>query len=201
MPYATLQSKISVNDCIAFEAQCCTRLGIVIDESFENVEVLIFEKVTSEISKQHSLKPVTAAVYPMAYHGQMQEVICKTTDTLSVPQRSIVDIVFIIPITEVESGMFHIAGSQSVYFMRHLINNHGEVTNCNPVLYFSHCYFEPFSHRIFSSLNYIAQNLKRVMHHMKESDVAVKTFRIYVPMEAFTYLCYKVPHAIKKNSY
>jgi hypothetical protein len=32
---------------------------------------------------------------------------------------------------------------------------------------------------------------------MKEADITVKTFRIYVPMEAFSYLCYKVPHAIK----
>ncbi len=37
------------------------------------------------------------------------------------------------------------------------------------------------------------------MYHMKESDVAVKTFRIYVPVEAFAYLCYKVPRAIKKT--
>jgi hypothetical protein len=35
------------------------------------------------------------------------------------------------------------------------------------------------------------------MYHMKEANVAVKTFHFYVSMEAFTYLCYKAPHAIK----
>ena len=120
MPDATIQSKIGVNDCIAFESQYGIRLGMVIDESSEDVEVLIFEKVTSDISKQHSLQPVAAADYPMAYHGHMQEVVGKITDTLSVPRRSIVDIVFILPITEVESGMFHIAGSQSVFFIRYI---------------------------------------------------------------------------------
>ncbi len=64
MPDATIQSKIGVNDCIAFESQYGIRLGMVIDESSEDVEVLIFEKVTSDISKQHALQPVAAAVIP-----------------------------------------------------------------------------------------------------------------------------------------
>jgi hypothetical protein len=81
--------------------------------------------------------------------------------------------------------------------MRYYITDPGRITECNSAVYFKQFSIEPFSHRIFSSLNYIAHNLKRAMHHMKEADIAVKTFCIYAPMEAFSYLCYKVPYAIK----
>jgi hypothetical protein len=74
MPDVKIQNKISINDCIVFDSQCGLRLGMVIDESFDNVKVLIFDKVTSDVSTQHSFKPLAAADYPMAYHGHMQEV-------------------------------------------------------------------------------------------------------------------------------
>jgi hypothetical protein len=61
--------------------------------------------VTSVISTQHSCRLSAAADYPMAYHGHMQEVFGRMTDKVSVPRSSIVDIVFILPIKEVESGM------------------------------------------------------------------------------------------------
>ncbi len=82
---ATIQNKIGVNDCIAFDSRQGLRFGMVVNDSFENVEVLLFEKVTSDISKQNPYKPLSAIDYPMAYHGHMQEVFGRVTNNLSVP--------------------------------------------------------------------------------------------------------------------
>jgi hypothetical protein len=37
-------------------------------------------------------------------------------------RRDILDIIFILPIYEVESGMFHISGSKSIYFKRYRLH-------------------------------------------------------------------------------
>jgi hypothetical protein len=127
--------KIGVNDCIAFESRHGLRFGMVVNDSFKNVEVVIFEKVTSDISKQNSFKPLSAIDYAMAYHAHMQEVFRRVTNKLSVPQRSIVDIIFILPITEVESGMFHITGSKVAYFMRYYMQADGKLIRCTSYVY------------------------------------------------------------------
>lgn len=82
------------------------------------MDVIVFKRMSSDISQQHSLPPVTATEYPMAHHGNMVEVIASMSDLVSVPRASILDIVFIVPMKEVESGMFHIAGSRSAFYTR-----------------------------------------------------------------------------------
>lgn len=193
---ALIQNKIGVNDCIAFDSRQGLRLGMVVNDSFENVEVLLFEKVTSDISKQNSFQPLSAIDYPMAYHGHMQEVFGRVTNNLSVPRRSIVDIIFILPITEVESGMFHIAGSKVAYFMRYYMRADGKLIGCTSYVYLKRYMVEPFSHRIFSSINHLAHHLKKKMYHLKESETTSKSFRIFFSMEAFMYLSAKLPNAI-----
>jgi hypothetical protein len=56
---------------------------------------------------------------------------------------------------------------------------------------------EPFSHRIFLTFNHLAQNLKKKMYHLRESDTTTKSFRFFFPMETFLYLCSKVRSGIK----
>jgi hypothetical protein len=174
-----IQNKNGINDCIAFLSQNRLRLGLVIGESVGHVEVVVYQQVTSDISQQNSFKPWTLTEYPMAYHGQMQEVIGSLTDRLSVPRRAIADIVFIVPIKEVESGMFHDAGSRVAYFTRYFIDENRTLRECTSMFYLDRYTVEPFSHRLFFSMNYLAQNLKRRMHHLKESEVKSKTFRIF----------------------
>jgi hypothetical protein len=191
-----IQNSIGINDCIAFHSQNRLRLGMVVGESVGHVEVVVFQQVTSDISRQHSFKPLTASEYPMAHHGQMQELIGSLTDKLSVPRQAIADIVFIVPIKEVESGMFHVAGSRVAYFTRYFIDENRKVRDCTSMFYLEPYTVEPFTHRLFLSMNHLAHNLKRKMYHLKESDVTSKTFRIYFSNESFMYLSSKLPNAI-----
>jgi hypothetical protein len=191
-----IKSNISKFDCIIFNASSGRSMGMVIEGYLDNVDVIICKRMSSEVSQQHALSPITATEYPMAHHGNMVEVYASMSDWVSVPRASILDIVFIVPINEVESGMFHIAGSRSAFFTRYYMDSDGTISKCNNVFYFERYFVEPFSHRIFSALNYLAQNLKRVMYHLKESDASSKSFRMFFSAEAFAFVCNKVPSAI-----
>ena len=92
---AAVQRKISKLDCIVFQSSCGLTLGMVIDDSSDTVDVIIFKRITSEISQRYSLSPITAMDYPMAYHGNMVEVLASMADKISVPRPSIMDVVFL----------------------------------------------------------------------------------------------------------
>jgi hypothetical protein len=189
-----IQSKISVNDCVSFETQFGVKLGVIVDTNTESIDVIVFQRVTSEMSQEHTLRPVTAAEYPVAYHGNMAEVLARVTERLSIFRLSVVDIIFIVPISEVESGLFHVAGSRMAYFTRYVIKDNGARSQCSLKFYYNRHTVEPFSHRLFLSFNHLAQNLKRGMYHLKESATTKKSFRFFFPME---YLCSKVPSGVK----
>jgi hypothetical protein len=48
-----IQSKLSVNDCVSFETQVGVKLGLIIDTSIDSIEVMVFRRVTSEMSQQY----------------------------------------------------------------------------------------------------------------------------------------------------
>ncbi len=93
-----IQSKLSINDCVSFKTQVGVKLGLIIDTSIDTIEVMVFRRVTSEMSQQYALRPLTAAEYPFAYHGNMAEVLVNVNEKLSICRRSVVDIIFIVPI-------------------------------------------------------------------------------------------------------
>jgi hypothetical protein len=192
-----VRNKLSINDCIAFQTECGNRPGLIIDDSPDAVEVLVFKEVTSELHQQYCLRPVVAEEYPMAYCGNMIELMGNVSDKLTIPRTSIIDIIFIVPIREVESSLFHIAGSKNAYFIRYYIKADNGLCDYHARFYFNQYIVEPFSHRIFYSFNLIAHNLKRSMHHLKETDVSNKTFRVSMSMESFLYLSSKLPSAVQ----
>jgi hypothetical protein len=191
-----IQSAITKFDCILFKSPSGRSMGIVTKHTMDFVDVIVVRRMTSELSQQYSLPPITAAEYPMAYNANMVEVIANMKDSLSVNRSFIVDIIFIVPIREVESGMFHMAGSDHVYFIRYFIDDDERLSECNTVFYFERSLVEPFSHRVFSSLNCLAQSLKRSLYNQKESDLLSKTFRLYFSMEAFMYMRSRLPNLV-----
>jgi hypothetical protein len=72
---AAVFNKISAHDFISFVIRSETRLGMVVEENGPELWVVHFQRVTAEITRQYSLAPITAAQYPMAYNGNMVEVI------------------------------------------------------------------------------------------------------------------------------
>jgi PAS domain S-box-containing protein len=59
-------------------------------------------------------------------------------------------------ISEVESGIFHIAGSKTTYFSRYYIDAKRKINVCRQVFYFYLHFVEPYSHRFFSSFTHLA---------------------------------------------
>jgi hypothetical protein len=91
---ANIQNQITLNDCIIFK-NCNTsnEIGMVMSEKLDEVDALIFKSLSSEVSQQYSLSPVTATQHPMAHHGNIVEVLACLQDTVSIPRNSIEDIV------------------------------------------------------------------------------------------------------------
>jgi len=193
---AAVLNKISARDFISFVIHGETRLGMVVEENGPELWVVHFQRVTAEITRQYSLAPITAAQYPMAYNGNMVEVIGCAADKVLVSRSSIIDVAFILPLGEVESGMFFMSGSTLAYFCRYYLRDDGIPTACNQSFYFQRHIVEPFSHRIFSFLNLISRNIKRAMYHSKLSAVGSKSFRCHASSEAFYYLQSKLPSAL-----
>lgn len=88
---------------------------------------------------------------------------------------------------------FHIVGSQAAYFTRYYVKSDGTLCNYSTAFYFKQFFVEPFSHCIFSSLNLLAQSLRWVMNHLKESNVCVKTCHMLFSGESFLYFAQKSP--------
>jgi hypothetical protein len=152
----------------------------------ESLVVLLFNMASSEIS-------------PMVYYRNIVEVLASTTDRLSINRQSIVDIIFIVPIMEVESGLFHIAGLKVTYFSRYFIQADHKVKENKSKFYFDQYTVEPLTHCLFSSLSYFAHNLRRAMYYLRESDISPNFFQIFFSMESFLYLCHKVLKATKAS--
>jgi hypothetical protein len=64
----------------------------------------------------------------MAAQAHMLKLICQDT-YVEVERSEVYDIAFIIPLSEVESGLFHMSGSYNSFFTRYTINN-GTVEQC-----------------------------------------------------------------------
>jgi len=191
-----VRNKLSVNDCISFQGEGAIGFGIITKDRRDAVEVIMFEEVTSDLYRRFSLRPVAFEEYPMAYYGGMTELVATVSNKVTIPRSSIRDIIFILPIKEVESAMFHMAGSKVAYFIRYYLDADQRLHDYGARFYLDQYVVEPFSHRIFSSMNLLAQHLRKALHHLKETESCSKTFRAHFSMESFVFLSCKLPSAI-----
>ena len=97
---------LGINDCISFETDHGTSLGMVVGSNHDATTIILFHKLSSELMKQYSLRPVRANECPMAYQENMIEVVGSMVERMTVPQKSISVINFIVPLQEVESPGF-----------------------------------------------------------------------------------------------
>lgn len=175
--------------------------GMPLHCSEDQLFVRLFQVVTSEILKRYFIQPVNATDYPLACLDEMEELYL-TTDEIYISRSDVTDILFVVPIAEVESGMFSMSGASNVYFIRYKFLN-GEM-HCFPTsFYFSRYIVEPLGVRLFNVLNTLSQHLRRALSHVSESSPTKKTFRLYLfTMEAFWYLVYRVgKHAVGTSCY
>jgi hypothetical protein len=82
-------------------------VGKIIGGTANVLQVQVFTRMTSEVCLQYSLPPVTTAAYPTASFANMIEVVDCQDSYVNVARSAIHDIAHIMPLPEVESGLFH----------------------------------------------------------------------------------------------
>jgi hypothetical protein len=152
--------------------------------------VWFFFSMCSAYLKQFSLPPITSDSFPMASQSHMIELVGQDT-YVEVERAEVHDIAFVLPIFEVESGRFHMYGSYNSFFTQYMIRN-GAVEQYIPKYYFLLRFIEPFSIRLFHSLNTLAGLLKKSFYHIGEAESCIHTFRLFFNTEAFCYLYHKL---------
>jgi hypothetical protein len=163
----------------------------VLSAAEETVYCRIYTPMTGEILNQFSLQPIMASLFPVAGQSNIVELV-GTVHTISAQRSDIIDIAYIVPIQELESGMVHITGASNLFFARYGFSEKDKLFQFPSSLYFAIQYIYPFSFRIFSSLNMLALNLKKSLFHTPESQEPKKVFRVSFSAEAFHYMSLRI---------
>lgn len=187
-----IQANVQLGDFIIFNSSCNgVGLGQIINANHVRVKVSLLNIMDSEAMKRHRIKPVTAESFPVAAQDGMVEVY-QTSEEIFVDRTMIKDVAFILPLQEVESGMFFLAGAENTFFIRYIFSQN-TMQMCNPSVYFSRYLIEPLGVRLFTAMNTLSQHLTRSMYHQAESELSSKSFRLPLfSMESFMYLAYKL---------
>jgi hypothetical protein len=171
-----------------------TEDGVIVEvltTSEETILCRIYTPMTGEILNRFSLQPIMASLFPVAAQANVTELV-GTVRTVTASRNAINDIVYVVPIQELESGMVHITGAGNLFFARYGYGDQERLFQFPSSLYFAVQYISPFSFRIFASLNMLAQHLKKSLFHVPESQEPKKVFRLLFSAEAFHYILLKV---------
>jgi hypothetical protein len=110
---------------------------------------------------RHSLPPVTEANFPFSVKSGMIEIF-EIPTIIKTCWPSILEIAFIIPLAEVESGFFHLTEARNTLFI-----HYRQQLNCcidlYPYLMLQARIADPITLRIFRGLNMLSLHLKRVL--------------------------------------
>jgi hypothetical protein len=93
-------------------------VGKIIGGTANVLQVQVFTRMTSEVCLQYSLPPVTTAAHPTASLANMIEVVCQDF-FVNMARSAIHDIAHVMPLSEVESGLFHMSGCYNCFFIRY----------------------------------------------------------------------------------
>jgi hypothetical protein len=165
-------------------------VGIIIGYDGNLFQVRVLYPMTSECLKRFSLPPISTAAYPLASASNMVELVLQDT-VVSVDRSNVVDIAFVLPLFEVESGLFHMSGSYNSYFIRYSLCS-DTIAPYRTEHFFVTRAVEPVSLRLFHMLNLLAQHLKKCLYHQGEAELSSRTFRFHFSTEAFSYIYHKL---------
>jgi hypothetical protein len=166
-------------------------LGEVLHYSSNVARVKLFQLMSSEVQQRYMLRPINSTDYPLTSQDNICEVF-QTNEEMLIDRSLIVDLAFIVPVSEIESGMFYLSGAINTYCIR-FSKDGSKMKPVSPILYFGRYLVEPLGVRIFMALNALSQHLRRAMHQTPESKGLKRTFRLpFFPMECFWYLVQRV---------
>jgi hypothetical protein len=118
--------------------------------------------------------------------------VYQSSDEIEVERTAIVDVAFILPVEEIESGMFFLSGVDNTFCIRYIFLN-DTLCSARSSLYFARYLVEPLSIHLFMNLNTLAHHLQKALFHQWESSISQKSF--WLPLlstEAFWYLIYRL---------
>lgn len=187
-----IRKVVSVGDFVLLNNKT-NRTGVVqiLSGTEDTVTCRHYTAMAAEIISRYSLQPIIASLFP----------VTSQTNT-GVEEHSAIDnVVFVVTIEELESGLVHLTGASNLYFARFGFIDEHSLCQLPSSLYFSIQLVSPFSFRLFGALNMLSQHLKRVLYFVPESCEAKKVFRIFIPTDAFHYLCQKLdnPSVVKTS--
>ncbi len=85
--------------------------------------------------REYSLKPITATLFPVASQSPVVELVA-TSLIKTVSREALVDVAFVVPLQELETGMVHITGASNIYFIRIVFDDKGNISSVKNTLYF-----------------------------------------------------------------
>jgi hypothetical protein len=189
-----IQSAVQAGDYITFcdeEGRKELIYGMITECSQERLGVNLFKEFTSEVMRRHFIRPINANDHPLTFQDNIVE-LYQANESRYISRANITDVVFVIPVAEIESGMFFLSGAANVFCIRYALLD-GRMQCFPSSYYFSRYMVEPISVRLFNALNTLSQHLRKSLFHQTESSPSKKTCRLPLfPMEAFWYLMYRV---------
>ena len=162
----TIQSSVNVGDYIKFSQSGSAPnsinnvgYGEIIEHLNDIVTVKLFKVLSSEVLRRYFIRPLTIMDNPLAFQDNLEELYV-SLDVVSVSRSNILDVIFVVPVAEVESGMFYLSGANNVFCIRYQISADGRL-HCFPsMLYFARYMIEPLCVRLFNVLNTLSQYLR-----------------------------------------
>ncbi len=193
-----IRRTVSVGDFIAFRQGDDYVIGEIIEAGPHEVTCHEFAHMTTDIIGQFSLQPLTQSLYPVSSQLALTELV-GTSSVVVMDWLEIVDLIFVISVGEVESGIVHMTGASNLYVIRYEVIDGTQINNYAPSYYFLCRMFQLLNVRLFLALNCLAHNLKKQLFNSPSSTVTRKRFQMDFPSEAFFYLFYRIsdPSAVK----
>ncbi len=119
-------------------------LGEISYRNSERVKVKLLRAMNSVILQWFNVTPINQTDFPLASQDNVQEVY-QSSDEIYVKRSTIIDVAFIIPVAEVESGMFFLSGVENTFCIRYILVDNKLVSRT------------------------LSQHLRRTMYHQAES--------------------------------
>jgi hypothetical protein len=142
---AALKSAVAVGDYVTVDSGSASGIvvGEVISVTSSAIEYRKYIRMTEFLMQKFSLQPIVETLFPVASQTPIVELVA--TGLVETSSRdTVADVVFIVPLQELETGMVHITGASNIYFIRYAYDE-GRLSSVQSTLYFCNNWIQPFS--------------------------------------------------------
>jgi len=139
----------------------------------------MYYPTTAYFLRRFSIAPITVSTFPVAARALTGELYgTNTIKTFSLD--FVADITFIVSIGELESGNVFVTGSSNLFFALFFLIEE-RIINYDSSPFFGSRYIQPFTMRLFTSLNMLANTIKKLMYHRPEAEDTRRSARFFLP--------------------